>query len=87
MFILPASAKATTNGGEARKFAFTSWWTMPSKFLLPDRAEQTVKFLLFISSDTHSSNGPEFPIQVVQPYPTKLKPIWSRYFVRLALSK
>ena len=42
-FIFPAMAKATTSGGEARKLALTSWWTRPSKFLFPDKTEQTVK--------------------------------------------
>ncbi|CAF4210018.1 unnamed protein product, partial [Rotaria sordida] len=31
--------------------------------------------------------GPELPIQVVQPYPTKLKPKISKYFCKPLLSK
>ena len=31
--------------------------------------------------------GPEFPMQVVQPYPTKLKPSLSKYTCKPALSK
>ena len=65
--MFPASAYATTNGGEARKLALTSWWTLPSKFLFQDNTEQTVKLFVFISLEIHSSKGPEFPIQVVQP--------------------
>ena len=67
ILIFPAIAYATTRGGDARKLAFTSWCTLPSKFLFPDNTEQTVKLFFLISLDTHSSRGPELPIQVVHP--------------------
>ena len=72
--ILPASAYATTSGGEARKFIFTSACTLPSKLRLPESTEQATKSPSVIALLTGSGIGPEFPIQVVQPYPTVWKP-------------
>src|SRR5438874_560540 len=40
---VPASAYATTSGGEARKFMRVSGCTRPSKLRLPDSTEQAVK--------------------------------------------
>src|ERR1041384_1198591 len=37
--------------------------------------------------DTFAGSGPELPMQVVQPKPTRLKPIASRYFCRPAFSR
>lgn len=33
-----------------------------------------------MAAATDSSKSPEFPIHVVQPYPTILKPCWFKYF-------
>src|SRR6476660_783312 len=59
----------------------------PSKLRLPLSTEATTRFLLSISACTSSGSGPLFPMQVVQPYPTRLKPSFSRYGVRPALFK
>src|SRR5579864_6603317 len=40
-----------------------------------------------IASTIASSSGPELPMQVVQPYPTRLKPSASRSAVSPALSR
>ena len=64
---LPASANATTNGGDIRKFARTSWWILASKFLLPDRTAAVVRLFSLIALPTGSGRGPLFPMQVVQP--------------------
>src|SRR3954454_20613282 len=55
-----------------------------SKFLFPDRTEQTTRSLSTTAFEIGSGNGPELPMQVVQPYPTVWKPSSSRYFVRPA---
>jgi hypothetical protein len=39
MLTVPAIANATTRGGEAKKFALVAGWTLPSKFLFPERTE------------------------------------------------
>lgn len=39
MFTVPAIAKATTRGGDAKKLALVAGWTLPSKFLFPDKTE------------------------------------------------
>ena len=49
MFIVPAIAKATTNGGEAKKLAFVNGCTLPSKFLFPLKTDATHKSLLLIA--------------------------------------
>src|SRR5213075_1351985 len=48
----------------------------PSKFLLPDSTEQTTSSHSAIAFETASGSGPEFPMHVVQPYPTR----WNRSF-------
>ena len=45
------------------------------------------KLVLLTDSEMFSARGPEFPIQVVHPYPTKLKPNLSKYVFKPALSK
>lgn len=60
-------AKATTKGGEARKLAFVKGWTLPSKFLFPDKTEATQRSLTFIAYSTCLSRSPELPIQVMHP--------------------
>src|SRR5215204_4572384 len=46
----------------------------PSKLRLPDSTEATTRLLSFTIDDTGSGSGPLLPKQVVQPYPTRLKP-------------
>ena len=46
-----------------------------------------MRFPESIAASTSESRGPEFPIQVVQPYPTTLNPSASRSFVKSAASK
>ena len=53
----------------------------PSKFRFPDNTDTTAKSLAWTAALTSAINGPEFPIHVVHPYPTKLKPNLSRYGV------
>src|SRR5215208_10598 len=59
----------------------------PSKLRLPDSTEQTLRSLSLITLEISSGSGPEFPMQVVQPYPTRLKPCLSRYSVMPDLSR
>ena len=47
----------------------------------------TFSLFFSISFETLSSKGPEFPIQVVQPYPTILKPSLFKKTCKPALSK
>src|SRR6476661_4310665 len=51
----------------------------PSKLRLPLSTEATTRFFASISACTSSGSGPLFPMQVVQPYPTRLNPSRSRY--------
>src|SRR5580700_793307 len=51
----------------------------PSKFRLPLRTDATTRLRASTSADTSSGSGPLLPMQVVQPYPTRLKPSRSRY--------
>src|SRR5438067_9689716 len=59
----------------------------PSKLRFPDRTEQTLRSPSRISSEISSGSGPELPMHVVHPYPTRLNPSSSRYSVRPALSR
>jgi len=70
-----------TNGGEARKFIVVSAWMRPSKFRLPDSTEATVKSWWVTAALTSGISGPELPMQVVHPYPTRSNPSFSRYGV------
>src|SRR5262245_21793674 len=56
----------------------------PSKFRFPLSTEATTRFRLSTSAATSSGRGPLFPMQVVQPYPTRLNPRRSRYESRPA---
>ena len=60
---------------------------LPSKFLFPDKTDTPYKFLFWIASTILSASGPEFPIHVVHPYPTKLNPSLSKYMFNPAFSK
>src|SRR5271156_5565658 len=52
----------------------------PSKFRLPERtAAATIPFSLIVF-EISGAKGPELPIQVVQPKPTRLKPSLSSDF-------
>src|SRR4051795_2393555 len=46
----------------------------PSKLRFPDSTDATTRFLSFTIDDTGSGSGPLLPMQVVQPYPTRLNP-------------
>lgn len=67
MSTVPAIAKATTNGGEAKKLALVIGWTLPSKFLFPLNTDATDKSFYFIASYTYLWISPELPIQVIHP--------------------
>src|SRR5713226_1477153 len=57
----------------------------PSKLRLPLNTETTTRLRASTSAATSSGSGPLLPMHVVQPYPTRLKPSFSRYGVRPAL--
>src|SRR5260370_25684887 len=57
----------------------------PSKLRLPLSTDATTRFRASTSADTSSGSGPLLPMQVVQPYPTRLNPSFSRYGVNPAL--
>jgi len=50
---VPAIAKATTRGGDAKKLALVAGWTLPSKLRLPLSTEATDKSFTFIASSTY----------------------------------
>jgi hypothetical protein len=50
----------------------------PSKFRLPDSTATTASPSRFTASEISAGSGPELPMQVVHPNPTRLKPSWSR---------
>ena len=60
-------AKATTSGGDMRKFALMLWCTRASKLRLPLSTLAATMSSFFTTSSMPASSGPEFPIQVVQP--------------------
>ena len=47
----------------------------------------TTRLPALIASTTGSDSGPELPMQVVQPYPTRLKPSASSDFINPAFSR
>src|ERR687891_2820438 len=51
----------------------------PSKLRFPDRTAAAISPWSWIAFEVSGGNGPELPMQVVQPKPTRLKPSWSRY--------
>src|SRR5215468_11181102 len=52
----------------------------PSKFRLPDSTAAATRSLSLMVLDISGGSGPEFPMQVVQPYPIRLNPSLSRSF-------
>src|SRR3984893_17824228 len=52
----------------------------PSKFRLPERTAAAIMPLSLIVFEICGAKGPELPIQVVQPKPTRLKPSLSSDF-------
>ena len=63
----PARAKATTSGGDMRKFALMFWWTRASKLRLPESTLAATRSCFTTASSIGGDNGPELPMQVVQP--------------------
>src|SRR6202012_4822200 len=59
-------------------FACTSALTRPSKLRLPESTAAPMMPLSLIDLEISSGSGPELPMQVVQPKPTRLKPTLSR---------
>src|SRR5919204_5826972 len=59
----------------------------PSKLRFPERTATTARSFSWTAAATSSGSGPEFPMQVVQPYPTSPKPSFSRYGVSAARSR
>ena len=59
----------------------------PSKLRLPLSTAATTRSSFFTAAETASGSGPLLPMQVVQPYPTRLKFSASRYGVSPALSR
>ncbi len=43
------------------------WWTLASKFRLPDRTDAAIRSFFAIASSIGGASGPELPMQVVQP--------------------
>jgi len=75
--ISPASAYATTSGGEARKFIFTCGSrALEVPVAREDRGDDEVARPHGLRDLVGS--GPLLPMQVVQPYPTRWKPSASR---------
>ena len=70
-------ANATTSGGLMRKLAFTAWWMRASKLRFPDSTAAQTRSFVVIASSMRASSGPEFPMHVVQPYPTTSNPSFS----------
>ena len=65
---VPASAKATTSGGDIRKFALRFGWMRASKLRLPEStAAQTRSLLVDRVVRSRVERSPELPMQVVQP--------------------
>ena len=67
--------------------ARTSGFTRPSKLRLPESTDTATRSLSLIAFETFSGSGPELPMQVVQPKPTRLKPSASRSPCRPAFLK
>src|SRR3954453_11898307 len=59
----------------------------PSKLRVPLSTEQTARSASLTAAEISSGSGPEFPMQVVQPEPTRLKPSSSSGSVRPARSR
>src|SRR4249920_162369 len=52
----------------------------PSKLRFPDSTEAATMSCSLIAAEISAGSGPELPIQVVQPKPTRLNPSLSRSF-------
>src|SRR3954454_8286872 len=59
----------------------------PSKLRLPESTAAATTSFLLLDSEISSASGPELPMQLVQPKPTRLKPRLSRSFCRPDLSR
>src|SRR2546421_1747943 len=59
----------------------------PSKLRLPDRTDTTARSPCSTAAEISGDSGPELPMHVVQPYPTRLNPSSSRYSVSPARSR
>src|SRR5688572_29720165 len=84
---VPAIAKATTSGGEARKFALRLGWMRASKLRLPDSTAAQTRSLVAIASLISAVRSPALPMHVVHPYAATLKPSRSRYVRSCAFSR
>src|ERR671929_397146 len=51
----------------------------PSKLRLPERTAATTRSFSSMASEIFSGKGPELPMHVVHPYPTRLNLSFSRY--------
>ena len=60
----------------------TRGWILPSKFLLLLATAATARSPSVICFETSSERGPEFPMQVMHPYPQFWNPSASRYCCR-----
>ena len=67
--------------------ARTSGLTRPSKLRLPESTAAATRSSSLIALEISGGSGPELPMQVVQPKPTRLKPSLSRSFCRPDLSR
>src|SRR3954469_12656178 len=65
----------------------TSGLIRPSKLRFPDSTDTTARPSRLTASEISAGSGPELPMQVVQPKPTRLKPSASRSFCRPDLAK
>src|SRR5690606_4373028 len=59
----------------------------PSKLRLPERTPAAIRPLSLIVFEIGPGSGPELPMQVVQPKPTRLKPSASRSVCRPDLAR
>src|SRR6266480_5783229 len=59
----------------------------PSKLRLPESTEATDRSPLVMASEISGASGPEFPMHVVQPYPTRSKPSFASGAIRFERSK
>src|SRR4029077_20004613 len=61
--------------------------TRPSKLRLPESTAAATRSFSLIVFEISGASGPELPMQVVQPKPTRLYPSLSRSFCRPDLSR
>src|SRR5262249_4810218 len=65
----------------------TSALTRPSKLRLPESTAAATRSLSLMALEISGASGPELPMQVVQPKPTRLNPSLSRSFCSPDLSR